>query len=146
MDDTGCADVMVYEKDVLDRLDGPRRETIPTSLIIAYRPGISAVGTTFGSMVVMMTISLKHQGRQMIPPTNVKCCVFPPGSSPSRMPRLMGNFFRSVLFTAQAPDNRYRVIVSDNRDELIAKIPNPDIKSAKIPPRWWLEVSDSDDE
>lgn len=137
LDDSGCSGILLYENDVLKLLDvapGAVRPTvIPYPLVHGYQITHFADGTQEAIEEVVLNIGLSHQRRTMIPPKRVACSLFSHAQSRGRNgpPRLMGTFFRSMLFTAGAPDNRNRMYVSDNREGLVGMIPEADIAQAR---------------
>ncbi|KAJ5591629.1 uncharacterized protein N7459_001998 [Penicillium hispanicum] len=131
MEDSGASMMTIYEDDIRSLLV-PKPAAIPDTMII----GVLDFVTSSGAMetpVIKLDVRLNHMGTDMIPWTTVQVSLFEGKFTAYSTPRLGGPLLYYMLFTATAPDNKGRVLVSDDRKELIDMLPDPDLKEAELP-------------
>ena len=111
----------------------PKPINIPAAMVIGTVDLTTSDGTSLSSDVVELEISLNHMGVEFIPWKPVQVALFKGRYQSRGCPRLGGPVLSSLLYTASAPDNRNRLLVSNDRDEIIDLLPEADIANAEVP-------------
>ncbi|KAJ5102764.1 hypothetical protein N7532_003293 [Penicillium argentinense] len=132
LDDTGASIMVLYEQDILDLLPPPRPATIPPNLVMGRMTTHQITGPIHGP-VFKLEASLKIVGHTLFGWTPIDVFVLP-GRAAGTSTRLMGPLLRAMLYTATAPDQRKKIFVSDDRQELIDWLPAADMTIRHILP------------
>ncbi|KAJ5751009.1 hypothetical protein N7533_008037 [Penicillium manginii] len=131
MEDSGASVCTLYEDDVKN-LWFPRPTNIPLNAIIGRLP-LSTSNGSINQPIMKVEICLPHDGQVVIPWTPIQVMLFEGKKLSGCSERLMGPVLRRMAFTATAPDNRDRLFVANDRQELIDLIPDADVSQAFMP-------------